>query len=214
MVCIDPATVTDGELRKLHVLGARGARLNLKSREQRLQRKEFESLLRSYAERIKPLRWALQLFVALDQISLIADILPQLEIPIMIDHLGSPHPSKGSPKEQLGYNEFMKLLRSGQVWTKLSGVYRFDEVAELDEYILEILRVAPNRVVWASDWPHSGGVSANPGGDRNAIQEYRRIDDRAWINRCKEWCQVVEAETGEDMVGKIWRDNPRALWQY
>lgn len=211
VVCIDPEAVTDGELRKLHGLGARGVRLNLKTRDQRLGKIEFEGLLKSYADKIRCLGWALQLFVAMEQIDLIADVLPTLGIPVVIDHLGAPHPSKGAPKTQPGYEAFMKLLRSGQVWTKLSGTYRFDKVPGLEEYIMDVLRIAPNRVVWASDWPHSGGAQANPGGDCNAIQEYRKIDDRAWVDRCKSWCRAV---SGENLIRKIWRDNPRALWQY
>ena len=109
---------------------------------------------------------------------------------------------------------FIKLLQSGQVWTKLSGAYRFNAVPDLDEYVMEILRLAPNRIVWASDWPHSGGAQANPGGDPDAVQEYRKIDDGAWIRRCKAWCQTVGGAEGEELIQKGFRDNARVLWQY
>ena len=92
---------------------------------------------------------------------------------------------------------------------KLSGTYRFPDLPELDDYVLEILRIAPTQVVWASDWPHSGGVQYNPNGDRTKIQEYRKIDDPAFIARCKEWCGG-----DEDLIQKIFVDNPRRLWQY
>ncbi len=108
----------------------------------------------------------------------------------------------------------MELLKSGLVWTKLSGTYRFPGLRGLDDYAKEVLRTAPDRVVWASDWPHSGGVSASPGGDRNAVQEYRRVDDQAWVAQCKRWCAEVEGGTGERLIKKIWVDNPRMLWQY
>lgn len=214
VICIDPETVSDAELRRLHRLGARAVRLNLKTREEELEEDHFQRLLHSYAERIRSLGWALQIFCALEQLEQIAHILPQLQIPIIIDHLGAPHNSRGPGRMQPGYTAFIELLKTGVVWTKLSGLYRFPDLPDLDEYVLEILRVAPDRIVYASDWPHSGGVQANPGGDRNAVQEYRKFDDVSFIERCKAWCYTIGVDEGEDLVRKIFRDNARVLWQY
>jgi len=129
-------------------------------------------------------------------------------VEVVIDHLGAPSPDR-RPAEQEGYADFMKLLQEGKIWTKLSGTYRFSQMPGLEAYIREILRVAPERVVWASDWPHSGGVEKNPGGDRNVPQEYRKIDDVGFIRDCKKWCDGDAA-----LIQKIWVDNPRRLWQY
>lgn len=214
IVCIEPDTVSDGELWKLHRLGARGVRLNLKTSEQQLSEEEFRRVLHSYADRIRPLGWALQIFCALEQLDQIAHILPTLQVPIVIDHLGAPHNARGPGRAQPGYAAFLKLLKTGNVWTKLSGTYRFPDLVDIDEYVLEILRIAPNRVVWASDWPHSGGVHANPGGNRDAIQEYRKIDDDAWIERCIDWCLASGKEASEDLIHKVFRDNAGVLWQY
>ncbi|KAH7381366.1 hypothetical protein DE146DRAFT_283989 [Phaeosphaeria sp. MPI-PUGE-AT-0046c] len=214
VVCIDPETISGGELRRLHRLGARAARLNLKTREQKLEEQDMQRILHRYAERIRPLGWALQIFCALEQIEQMAHILPQLGITIVIDHLGAPHASRGRGRTQPGYTAFIKLLETGVVWTKLSGLYRFPDLPDLDDYVLEILRVAPDRIVYASDWPHSGGVQANPGGDRNAVQEYRKVDDVSFIERCKAWCYASGDDVGEDLVRKIFRDNARTLWQY
>ncbi|KAF2807540.1 amidohydrolase 2 [Mytilinidion resinicola] len=200
VVCIDPESITDEELQRLHQFGARGVRLNLRTRGERVDTHVFESLLRQYAKRLRPFGWAIQLYVALDQIDQVADVIPTLGLPVVIDHIGFPDSKKGPAASQLGYEAFMTLLKSGNVWTKLSAVYRFDDLPDLDEYATEILRTAPNRVVWASDWPHSG--------------EYRKVDDHAWIARCKAWCRKVEGGSGENLIRKIWRDNPRALWQY
>jgi predicted TIM-barrel fold metal-dependent hydrolase len=214
VVCIDPDTVSDGELRKLHRLGARGVRLNLKTREQQLCQQDFQRLLFAYADRIRPLGWALQVFCALEQIDLIAPIIPKLRVHVVIDHLGAPHPDRGPGRTQAGYKAFIGLLKTGRVWTKLSGVYRYPNMPDLDKYVVEILNVAPHRVVWASDWPHSGGVHANPAGDRTAVQEYRKVDDQAWIERCIDWCMSSGLEMGEEIIQKVFRDNARVLWQY
>lgn len=158
--------------------------------------------------------WAIQLYVSLDQVALLAGVVPGLGVPVIIDHIGHPDPATGPVQLQEGYREFMDLLRLGQVWTKLSGTYRFENLIGLDDYVREILSIAPDRVVWASDWPHSGGVAANPGGDRDIPQEYRKIDDRAWVARCMAWCCEVEGGSGQKLIRKIWVDNARRLWQY
>lgn len=213
VACIDPETVTEEELCQLHEAGVRGVRINLKTTCTRIDTNDLAELLQKYARRIRPYNWAIQLFVALDQVPQLVDIVPKIGLPVILDHIADPNPSKGLVQKQEGYEEFMGLLRSGLVWTKLSGTYRFEGVPGLDEYVISILQTAPDRVVWASDWPHSGGVSANPGGDRNKVQDYRQIDDQAWIAKCKAWCQKASTN-GEDLVRKIWVDNPRKLWQY
>jgi predicted TIM-barrel fold metal-dependent hydrolase len=91
----------------------------------------------------------------------------------------------------------------------MSGIYRFANLPDVDVFAREFLRTAPTQVVWASDWPHSGGVAKNPGGDRNKVQDYRKIDIPDFIARCKDWC-----DHDEFLIRSIWVDNPKRLWQY
>jgi predicted TIM-barrel fold metal-dependent hydrolase len=208
VVCIDPETITDEELEDMHSLGVRGVRLNLFTWSQKLDKTTFIETLRKYADRIHPFGWVLQLYISLDQIQLVASEIPALGIPVVIDHLGAPAADK-PPRKQAGYAEFMSLLKRRQVWVKLSGTYRFAGLPELEQYAQEIIRLAPSQIVWASDWPHSGGVQHNPGGDRHISQEYRKISIPEFIETCKRWCNY-----DEDTIQKIWVENPRRLWQY
>lgn len=219
VACVDSQTVTDTELQDLHNAGVRGIRLNFRTSSIRLDDDDdaFAILLTQAADRIRPFGWVLQLYVSLDQIAQFAAVVPRLGVSVVIDHLGHPDPSGGPPRLQRGYKEFMHLLGSagsGRVYTKLSGVYRFDDLPELDSYVQDILAAAPDRVVWASDWPHSGGVSGNPNGDRHRAQQYRKVDDQRWIAQCKTWCRLVGQNSSDELVRKIWVDNPRRLWQY
>lgn len=208
VVCVDPTTKTRAELESMHRLGVRGVRLNLHTTLKRPEVAALSAQLRQYADLIRPLNWALQIFCAMDQIEGLAPIIPTLGVPVIFDHMGQPAASL-PPQQQRGYREFLDLLRSGQVWTKMSGVYRYPAMPELDEYVATLLNLAPDRIVWASDWPHSGGVSHNPGGDRDKMQPYRKIDDKEWIRRCKRWCR-----NDDELIHKIWVENPRKLWQY
>lgn len=208
MASIDPKTISDSDLDEMHALGVRGIRINLKSTSQNKSKEELVALLGSYVQRIHRLKWAIQLHIGLADIEKIADEILELGVPVVIDHLATPDETL-APRLQPGYTQFMDLLSKKQVWVKLSGIYRFSELPELDNYVREILRIAPTQVVWASDWPHTAGVAANPQGDRQALQEYRKIDVAAFIAQCKEWCKDDEV-----LIQKIFVDNPRRLWQY
>ena len=208
MVSIDPKTISDTDLDEMHALGVRGVRINLKSTSQNKSKEELVAILGSYVQRIHRLKWAIQLHIGLADIEKIADEIPDLGVPVVIDHLATPDQTL-APRLQPGYAQFMDLLSMKEVWVKLSGIYRFSELPELDNYVQEILRIAPTQVVWASDWPHTAGVAANPQGDRQALQEYRKIDVAAFIAQCKEWCKEDEV-----LIQKIFVDNPQKLWQY
>ncbi|KAE8314652.1 hypothetical protein BDV41DRAFT_213072 [Aspergillus transmontanensis] len=136
------------------------------------------------ADRVRPFGWVNHVYIALEQIVEFAPLVLQIGLPVVMNHIGAPDQARGPGRLQPGYAEFMDLLRKGQVWTKLSGTYRFPNLPDLDEYVTDILRTAPGRVVWGSDWPHSGGVEANPGRGCNKVQEYRKVDDTAFIARC------------------------------
>lgn len=208
--CIDQSVISDEELQRLHEAGMRGIRLNMRTRGDPVNK----AAVIAAADRVRHLGWVIQVYIALEQIIEFAPLVPRIGLPIVIDHIGAPDEARGPGRLQPGYAEFIDLLRTGQVWTKLSGTYRFPNLPDLDEYVTDILRTASDRVIWASDWPHSGGVEANPGGDRTQVQEYRKVDDAAFIARCRKWCRDVEGGTGEVLAHKIWVENPRKLWQW
>lgn len=208
VVCIDPDVITDSELTTMHNLGVRGVRLNLRSTSQQVDPIKFAKVLRKYADRIRSFGWALQIYTSLDQIKLIAPVILSLGVPVIFDHLGSPEGTV-PPKNQPGYGELMALLKHKVAFVKLSGIYRFESTPGIEEYVKNILEIAPTQMVWASDWPHSGGISKNPDGDRNKVQEYRKVSIPGFIDTCKRWCNY-----DSDLIYRIWVENPRRLWQY
>lgn len=212
VVSINVAFVSDKELSELHDAGVRGVRMNLHTTGDAIDK----NMLRRVADRIRPFDWTLQLYISLGQMPELAALLPELHVTVVLDHLGEPDDTKGPGRLQLGYSELLEQLKKGSVYLKLSGTYRFANLPDLNEYVVEVLRTASDRVVWASDWPHTGGVKGNPGGDRTKVQKYRQVDDYAWVARCQRWC--IEAARGdkqraEALARRIWVDNPRQLWQ-
>ncbi|KAH8178378.1 amidohydrolase domain-containing protein [Sarocladium implicatum] len=212
VVTIDATKVSDEELSALHDAGVRGVRMNLHTRGDAVDRQAVQLV----ADRIRQMNWVLQLYIGLHQMAELADMLPQLRVTVVVDHLGEPDETKGPGRSQDGYAQLLQQLKQGSIYVKLSGTYRFAKLPDLDEYAVEILREAPDRVVWASDWPHTGGVKGNPGGDRTKVQPYRKVDDRAWVSRCAVWCNEAtggDKERAGPLAQKIWVDNPRRLWQ-
>ena len=208
VVSIDPQTISAAELDDMHLIGVRGARLNLKSRSKTFDKATMESKLRQYAERLRPLNWSLHLHIGLSDVPKIYDVIPHLDIDVVLDHMATPKTTE-NPMAQEGYSELMILLANQSVYVKLSGLYRFGSMPGMAPYIKEVLKIAPSQVLWASDWPHTGGADHNPGGSRNRQQQYRTVDVPAFLEECLSFC-----EGDEKLMHKILVDNPRRLWRY
>ncbi|KAJ7318400.1 hypothetical protein DFH08DRAFT_892482 [Mycena albidolilacea] len=210
IACIDPHTITDAELDELHGVGFRGVRLNLRTRSQSLGAEEWLKLLRKYADRLRRLDWVIQVFVSMDQYASIAPIFPELGIKVVFDHLGHPEAGETPAAAQPGCAELYTVLAQNKnAYIKLSGLYRLEGVPGLEEHIKKLLRMVPDQIVWASDWPHSAGSEHNPGGDPKATQEFLTPDIPKFIAECVRWC-----EGDEGLMQKIWVENPRRLWDY
>jgi predicted TIM-barrel fold metal-dependent hydrolase len=209
IACIDPETITDAELDELHAVGFRGIRLNLRTRSETLSPEKWAEELPKYADRIRRLDWVIQIFVSLPQIASIAPIIPMLGVKVVFDHLG--HPESGTiPFRQPGCNElYQTLAENKSVYIKLSGTYRLEGVPGLNDHIQKLLKLFPDQIVWASDWPHTAGPEMNPGGDPKALQDNLMPDIPTFVTNCRQWCNQDES-----LVKKIWVDNPRRLWDY
>ncbi|TDZ35659.1 2-pyrone-4,6-dicarbaxylate hydrolase [Colletotrichum spinosum] len=208
IACIDPKTATEDALDELQRAGVVGVRLNLWSFGATPNRESLRATLHAYADRIRGRGWVLQIFGTMNQYADILSLTPELGVDVVVDHLGYPDPIN-PVLDPAGRDAILGALRNGRTWVKMSGTYRFESTPGLDEYVREILETAPDKVVWASDWPHVGGPPKNPHGDRLKHQEFLTVDIPEFIDRCLEWCG------GDgDLIKKIWVDNPRRLWQY
>lgn len=204
---IDPVTTTDAELDRLHAAGMRGIRFNLWVRQAQLDPAAWPTTLEAYAKRLRRLDWVMQVFVSMDQIKALAPYVAGLGVKVVFDHLGCPEPGP-APAEQPGCQELYDLLQNNKnVYIKLSGFYRFDRTdqAGLKAHMQKLLAIAPDQIVWASDWPHT----VNPGGDPKVEYDFMKVDVGGFLDQCVEWCNG-----DEELIKKVWVDNPRKLWDY
>ena len=168
VVQFDPATIDKDTLQEWHGLGVRGVRVNLVSVGREVGEEELRNELLQYARIIRPLNWVLEIYMPMKLAVVLEKIVPDLGIKVCIDHFG--HPSLPNPYDPvkaldpyalLGFDSLIRLLK-GDTWIKMSGQYRISkdpEMRDLDPIARELLKEAPNRVTYATDWPHTSGLA-------------------------------------------------------
>lgn len=141
---------SDRDLAAFHEQGARGLRYVL-AHPGGLPLADLER----WGARAKELGWHIQLLAKGPQLLEIAPRLEKLACPVVIDHIGMFKPGDGL--DQPVFQAVLRLVRQGH-WVKLSGAYRLSEQAppypELKPYVTQLVTARPDRIVWASDWPH------------------------------------------------------------
>ena len=151
-VAVVNASVTDAELKRLADLGVRGIRFNLVQ-----AGATSVEMIEPLSTRVNALGWHVQIHMLGDQIVKIEDLLNKLASPIVFDHMGRIPQPAGTDHPAFGV--IRKLIDKGRTWVKLSGAYQDTKVgppsyADTSKVAQAYVKAAPERMVWASDWPH------------------------------------------------------------
>lgn len=150
-VAVVDANIEFSELEKMHQGGIRGARINLL-----FKGGIGMSEVRSLTKKMAPLGWHLQLLIDVSEFDEL-DTLEDLPVDIVFDHMGHMPTHKGL--NHPGFVQMLRMLERGHAWVKLSGAYRMTSNKELPyadtiPFAKEIIKTNPERLVWATDWPH------------------------------------------------------------
>lgn len=151
-VAVVDTSVTDAELKRLADVGVRGIRFNLVQ-----AGATTVEMLEPLSKRVNDLGWHVQIHMLGDQIVKIEDLLQRLVSPIVFDHMGRlPQPAG---VDHPAFGVIRKLIDKGRTWVKLSGAYQDTKVgppsyADTSKVAQAYAKAAPERMVWASDWPH------------------------------------------------------------
>jgi len=86
-----------------------------------------------------------------------ADLAPDiaaLPVPVVFDHIGWPNLQNGV--QDAGFGALCDALKSGNVYVKLSGLYRLCDApyTDVDALVAALVAANPDRCLWGSDWPH------------------------------------------------------------
>ncbi|HYP79974.1 MAG TPA: amidohydrolase family protein, partial [Steroidobacteraceae bacterium] len=79
-----------------------------------------------------------------------------LPCPVVLDHFGAFDATLGL--EQPAFTTILRMLDTGRVWVKLSAPMRSTReefpYAAMKPFAQALVRHAPERMLWGSDWPH------------------------------------------------------------
>lgn len=155
-VAVVAEDVGDAELDLLAARGVCGLRVNFVTPQS--WGKTTQQMLTTLAGKVQRLGWHIQVFVHPEQLVQLASVLAALPVPLVVDHLGRIDPAEGT--RGLAYDALRRLLDGGNTWVKLSGAYMRSTVhgpsyADTLPLGRALVRAAPERLVWGSDWPHT-----------------------------------------------------------
>lgn len=187
--------VTDGQIETLDQAGARGARIMaLHGGAVGLDQ------LDAVAARIYPFGWHCIVQTDGRKLPDHEAQLMRLPGPFVIDHVGKFLEPVAPDHES--FKCLLRLLGTGRCYVKISAPYEtsktggplYEDVAKLAR---ALIRAAPDRMLWASNWPHAQAA------------KFGYPDDAALLDLLLDW-------TGGDetVIRKILADNPARLYGF
>jgi len=188
---IDPAA-PDSEIARLTKLGVRGIRYHMRGGVLTWD------TMPKMAARVAAFGWHVQLQCESQEIGEHEAMLSKLPCDLVIDHMGR-FDAAIAPDDR-SWRVLLKFLAGGSCWVKLSGPYYgstsgpplYTDKARIAR---ELIKAAPERMVWASNWPH-------PSFKKNFPDEGKLLDLVA------EWTQ------DETLRRKILVENPARLYGF
>lgn len=145
------------DLPELARAGVRGLRVNFVSPQTwgRTDLRRLQDTARIAADH----GWHIQIYARSADLAAMAPAIAELPTPAVLDHFG--YPATGEGAADPAWPALLRLLENGRTWAKLSGPYISSragppDYADLLGYGQQLVRAAPERLVWGSDWPHRG----------------------------------------------------------
>ena len=153
--------------------------------------------LERLAARVDEMGWHLQLHLDPDLLVDAAPRLQALPVTMVLDHFGRiPNPDGAAHP---AFAVAAGLVERGRTWVKLSAGYHFSRsgppgYADVGALTRAFLRLAPERMLWATDWPHP--------------TEAVKPDISVLLDRFVEWA-------GDDATARrVLVDNPATLYGF
>ena len=151
-VAVVNTDVTNAELQRLHKAGVRGIRFNIGQ-----AGATTVEMIEPLSNRVVKLGWHIQINMPSEKILANAAIWNKVPTQIVFDHLA--HLREPDGVKDPTFAMVSELLRKGKAWVKLSGAYADTKVgpptyADSTEVARAYVKLAPQRMVWGSDWPH------------------------------------------------------------
>lgn len=189
-------------LARLDRQGVRGIRLNLES-VGAYDPKLLNSELIFWAPRLADFGWHIQMYAPQRLVADCAETIASLPVPCVVDHIAMwPDPlCEGADSRAV-----LQLLDTGKLYIKLSASYRVPlSESQLQAVIDRLVATRPDRMLWASDWPHT---SRRADAAAHEISPYRPIDAHQLVAQRERWL------ADEALIHQVCVDNPRRLYRF
>lgn len=199
---LDTQTTTNA-LQALDAQGVRGIRLNLESAGEHNSAK-LQAALQTWAPRLADLGWHLQIYAPLTVTLSCAPLIARFPVPVVLDHFALWNDAScTSPESKC----LLDLLARGKIYIKLSASYRspIKDAQALHAVSQRLLATRPDRLLWASDWPHT---NREPGHSPHEVSCYRDIKAESLQHELWQWLPTPEARQ------QVLIDNPNQLYRF
>lgn len=171
----------DAYIAKLHHAGVRGARFTRAGLGLALSPEAFGKAV----ARVRELGWYVKIQPEPDGILEQAPLFEKLELPVLIDHMGRANPAAGA--QDPSRSKLVELLRRGNFWVMLSLGEKISRAGPPWDDVIPLARAlidaAPDRVVWATDWPHPVSTRQPPNEGDLIDLLYRYAPDEATLQK-------------------------------
>ncbi len=153
--------------------------------------------LEPVARHVATLGWHVLIQVSGDDLPALEDRLAALPCDYVIDHIGRIPIAGGV--ERPAFRCLLRLLQNGRCWVKLSAPYEVSDsgaptYVDCQARVEALVRTAPDRLLWVSNWPHP------------SIRTRNKPDDAALMATIAAWCgeaawPAVAAENAARLYG-------------
>jgi predicted TIM-barrel fold metal-dependent hydrolase len=202
-VAVVAPNVSDAVLHDMDAKGVRGVRLNLETAGNH-DPKAAGAMLATYAKKVAPLNWHIQIFTNSAVIGQLTSQLADISVPVVVDHYGLP----SAADNYKGFSALVDLAHAHKVYVKLSAPYRVSkqpDYADVKGLAQTLIYAGRPNMLWGSDWPHTQTIA---GHSPTEVTPFSKIDDEAVLRQFASW--YPDATTRK----MIMADNPAKLYRF
>ena len=202
-VAVLDTSIDTSALRQLDAQGVRGIRLNLESSGEH-NVTALQTALQHWAPRLADVGWHIQVYAPWTVTVACVHVMAQLPVPVVLDHFALWPDAACTSDEAI---RVLGLLAQGQIYIKLSGSYRspLKDAQALVMLSQRLLATRPDRLLWASDWPHT---NREPGRSPHEVSRYRDISADTLRHERGQWLPTAAVQQ------QVLVDNPQQLYRF
>lgn len=154
------ATATRDKCKVMHLAGARGVRFAFNPQHGgSLDLAVFNHVMQC----IEGLGWFVELHFDGAALPDLQSWIVKIPAPVVIDHFGRIDAGLGINHQ--AFRALSELAAYQHVWIKLTGADRISQLgppyADIQPFAQRLVEIAADRLLWGSDWPHTGYFDAD-----------------------------------------------------